>query len=131
MDELTRLRAELVAARAEVEALSTLYSTEHHAPDPRRAVLFWLEIPDSKTGTNELVCAGLMTARIFSGIKYFSYLPQLRGLPCPIALPRKTEPPSKPACPTPKSPARAPLSQRRRPGFNLDGSPRKKRSGRL
>lgn len=124
-DILAQLNETIVGLRAEVERLSTLYATEHHTPDPKRAVLYWLEIPNRQTGQPELACAGLMTTRMFPGVKYFSYLPDLRGLPCPIALPRRVEPPS-----LPQRRSKPPLSQRRTPGFNLDGTPRKKRVAR-
>jgi hypothetical protein len=113
--------ARIAELEAEVAALTTLYPAEQY--DPKRPALWWTEIHNRHTGQNELVCTGLLTARTFDGLKWFSYLPQLKGLPCPIETPaRSVKVPKKAA---PQRPPKAPLSQRRQPGLNLDGSPRK------
>ena len=113
--------ARIAELEAEVAALNTIYPAELY--DEKRPAMWWIEVPSKETGGTELVFAGLMLVRSFPGLKWFSYLPQLKGAPCPIqALAQRVK-----ALPKPprQRPPKAPLSQRRQPGLNLDGSPRK------
>jgi len=116
------LHAVIASLQAALDDFTTLRPAEAH--DGTTPVLWWLEIPNRETGRVELVCAGLMSQRSFPGLKLFTKLPPLKGLPCPIANPRKR--------PVPRpSRSRVPqtnLAQRRQPGMKLDGTPRKRRS---
>ena len=145
-DMVDALRARIAQLEREVDDLTRLYSAEHY--DPKRPALGWMEVPNKVTGQLELVCAGLMSVRSFPGLKYFSYLPEFRGSPCPVALPTRTvsayqQPPvpmaqrplpsPRPPAPPPPATARAlrrpprtDLAQRRQPGMKLDGTPRRK-----